>query len=106
MKRILVRASSSPFECHDAGYAIKNDTIWGNTGNLLFPYSVCRLLMTEESTIVDTIRTGRSRPYTAEEIAAINGSYDMFVIPLANAFRENFAEFGSLTGLVEALKIP
>jgi len=106
MKNILVRAAASPFEPRGAGYAIKNDAIWGNTGNLLFPHSVCKLLMTEDDTVVATIRTGRGKPYTAGEIAAINEKYDMFVIPLANAFRENFAEFGSLTPMVEALKIP
>ena len=106
MKRILMRAAMSPFDNFSVQHTIMHNTIGTNSGNLIFQYSVCKTLMTGHDTVIDTLNTGR--PYfTEDEIAAINENYDLFVIPLANAFRFRYqTELECLAGLVNGLKIP
>jgi len=104
MARILMRAGLSPLECPGAEEVIFHNLIGENTGNLLFPYSIMRLLMCADTSI-DTIPA--NQVYTRGQIAEWNANYDCFVIPLANAFRKSFLmELGYLTELVRRLTIP
>ena len=60
--------------------------------------------MTEDVEIT-TIRT--DRVYSDEQVEQWNAEYDLFLIPLANAFRITFmAELRILTDLVKRMKIP
>lgn len=105
MKRILMRAAVSPLDYVDPRRLTEENTIGGNQGNLLFPFSLFRTLMTEEETRIDTIRTDRM--LLPEELDRINETYDCFVIPLANAFRQDFVgELKRMTHFVSKLKIP
>ena len=47
-KRILMRASVSPFAVHKPIDVICQKVIGNNTGNLLFAYSMTRTLYTED----------------------------------------------------------
>lgn len=92
----------SPLESFTPSQIILNNSIGGNVGNLIYAYSVYRTLMTEDTTIVPDYY--EINPDKADEI---NETYDCYIIPLADAFRESFV--GSLrkyTKLIKKLTIP
>lgn len=68
----------------------------GNSGNMLFVYSMFRALLTEDTKIDVNY-------YNLDEstIDKVNEEYDAFVIPLANAFRSDFAEMPKLISFVK-----
>lgn len=104
MKRILLRAGVSPLISHDQTEVIMRNRIGSNIGNLLFPASVSRALLCED-TVIDTVNT--LRKYSSEHVKRINETYDCLVLPFANAFRSSFLrELNSITDLVSQLKIP
>lgn len=102
MKNILIRSGMSPFDTFDAPYIIDNNSIGGNVGNLIYQYSIFRTLMTE-----DTIITPDYYNYDPSRADEINEKYDCYVIPLADAFREQFVPaLRKFTKLIKRLKIP
>ena len=102
--KILMRASVSPFTNPTAFQMLTRNMLGTNLGNLIFPYSVMRTLMTK-GTKIDTISTVMK--IERKEIKKINQTYDFFVLPLANAFRRTFLkELKQLTSLIKGLKIP
>lgn len=105
MKKYLIRAGFSPFDNFSPEYMLNHSRLLGNnSGNMLYAYSVWRTLMTEDCTLVPT---GYKYAYTDEEIEEINATYSAFIIPLANAFREDFKrELRGLTELIKKLNIP
>ena len=104
MRRILMRANSSPLEAITERQLIKENRIGGNSGNMIFPHSLFRILMTKD-TQIDTIKTNHK--FSKKEAKDINEKYDYFVIPLANAFRPEFAkELIYLAELADQLTIP
>ncbi|MDE6852943.1 MAG: polysaccharide pyruvyl transferase family protein [Lachnospiraceae bacterium] len=104
MKKILLRAGISPLMNHNQTEVIMRNRIGSNIGNMLFPASVCRALLCEDTTI-DTVNT--IRQYSSEHVRQINETYDCLVLPFANAFRHSFLrELNSITDLVSQLKIP
>lgn len=92
----------SPFDNFDASYILDKNSIGGNVGNLVYAYSVLRTLMTEGTTITpDYYKIDHKQ---AEEI---NEKYDCYIIPLADAFREDFIPLlRRYTKLIKKLKIP
>lgn len=102
MKNILIRSGMSPFDTFDAPHIIMNNSIGGNVGNLIYQYSVFRTLMTEGTTITPDYYN--FSPKRADEI---NEKYDYYVIPLADAFRQDFVpSLRRFTQLIKKLKIP
>src|SRR5699024_4635929 len=102
MKNILIRAGMSPFDNFDAPHIMFNNSIGGNVGNLIYQYSVMRTLMTE-----DTIITPDYYVNNPEKADEINEKYDCYIIPLADAFREQFVpSLRRYTKLIKRLKIP
>ncbi|MFS0638766.1 polysaccharide pyruvyl transferase family protein [Mesobacillus foraminis] len=102
MKNILIRSGISPFDNFDASYMLVNNSIGGNVGNLVYAYSVFRTLMTEDTMITPDYY--KIDPNQADEI---NQKYDMYIIPLADAFREDFAPtLRKYTKLIKKLTIP
>lgn len=73
-----------------------------NNGNLAYQYSIYRTLWTEDAEIhADGLS---SNPNLAEKI---NENYDIYVIPLADAFRDDFRPaLRNYTELIRRLKIP
>lgn len=104
MKRILIRSGKSPFHVATPEQVIHQDLIGTNSGNLLFSDAAHKLLLTENTEVTSNgIRTNSSAARAAE----INEQYDIFVIPLANAFRPSFQDsLDRLSRLVEQLTIP
>ncbi|TWT03721.1 polysaccharide pyruvyl transferase family protein [Planomicrobium sp. CPCC 101079] len=102
MKNILIRAGMAPYEKFDAPHIMMNNSIGGNVGNLVYQYSVFRTLMT-----ADTVITPDYYDYDPEYADEINEKYDAYVIPLADAFREEFVpSLRKYTKLIKKLKIP
>lgn len=101
--RILMRASQSPFDNKDPLETVAYNRIWTNVGNLLFPYSIIRNILTEDVT-VDVYSKVPANPADAD---FINENYDMLMIPLANAFRKEFeSQLKKWTELVKRVTIP
>lgn len=104
MKRILIRSGKSPFHVATHEEFIHQDLIGTNNGNLLFSDAAHKLLLTDRTEVTSNgIRTNSS----AERAREINERYDVFVVPLANAFRPAFqASLDRLSTLIEQLTIP
>ncbi|MCZ9347404.1 polysaccharide pyruvyl transferase family protein, partial [Streptomyces sp. TRM76130] len=104
MQRILIRSGKSPFRVATPTEFIQQDLIGTNTGNLLFSDSAHKMLSAPDTEVTSNgIRTDPSPRRAAE----INEQYDVFVIPLANAFRPSFhASLDRLSSLIEQLTIP
>ena len=102
MKRILLRAPKDPFEVFSAQETLERNLIAGNAGNLIFIEAAYKILATRDSRVeVDRLRV---RP---DEADRINERYDVYVIPLANAFRFSFEpHLVRMTRLIERLRIP
>lgn len=104
MKKILLRAGMSPLLNYNPTRVIKRNLIHNNIGNMLFPSSISRALLCED-TIIDTVDTGRK--YSSEHIRRINETYDCLVLPFANGFRHSFInQLNSVTNLINEVKIP
>lgn len=103
MKRILIRTGMLPTDCFRPEDFIKENLMGGNIGNFLYVYGILRNIVTNPDCRVD------STYYKTASLDAdyINENYDCFIIPLADAFRDDFVvELDKLTALVKSLKIP
>lgn len=99
-----MRSGMTPFDNFSPSKVILKNSIGGNCGNLVFAYSIYRTLMTEGTEIDSTYYR---LDYSDYEIDKINEEYDLFVMPLADGFREGFEEkLQAHTRLVRHLKIP
>ncbi|MHB9860026.1 polysaccharide pyruvyl transferase family protein [Streptomyces sp. YIM S03343] len=104
MKRILIRSGKSPFRVATPTEFIHQNLIGTNTGNLLFSDSAHKMLLTP---CTEVTSNGITTDKSAERAAQINEEYDVFVVPLANAFRPQFhASLDRLSTLIEQLTIP
>lgn len=104
MKRILMRSGMTPFDNFNPSKVIGENSIGGNSGNLVYAYSVYRALMTEDTKIDSTYYR---LDYSEREIEKINEKYDCFVIPLADAFRDSYTNsLRDIARIVRMLKIP
>lgn len=101
MKRILIRSGMNPLVQNSINDVVCKDWVGTNIGNMLFPYSIIRGIM-KDGDVIDNYSIINEKDYVK-----INAQYDMFVIPLANAFREDFiVHLNKLTNLVKRLTIP
>ncbi|WP_405618241.1 polysaccharide pyruvyl transferase family protein [Streptomyces sp. NBC_01511] len=104
MKRILIRSGKSPFYVASQQEFIQKDLIGTNSGNLLFSDAAHKILLTERTEVTSN---GIGTVATPERARQINEDYDVFVIPLANAFRPSFKpNLNKLSTLIEQLTIP
>lgn len=104
--RILMRAQlqhDKAFSPHDV--LLKN-LMGGNIGNWLYQFSLFKALMIDESTVIDIFNPTKKKVDHAF-IEKVNSEYDVFVLPLANAFKISFIdEMKALTKLIKGLTIP
>lgn len=104
MKRILIRSGKSPFHVVSHQEYIQQDLMGTNSGNLLFSDAAHKLLLTDSTEVTSN---GIKTDISAERARQINEEYDVFVVPLANAFRPSFAKsLDRLSTLIEQLTIP
>jgi hypothetical protein len=101
-RQILLRSPKSPFETTSAETALSKNLLGHNSGNLVFLETAYKILDTRDAEITPD-------RFAAYKMGAdeINERFDVYVIPLANAFRATFgASLARLTKVLEGLKIP
>ncbi len=104
MKKILMRAGMSPLKNYEVPDVLQNNLIGNNIGNMLFPHSVMRAVMCEDTEVVPIVPTIR---FSEKQVQKINEEYDMLLLPFANAFRKSYMDnLESITALVRRLTIP
>lgn len=107
MKRLLFRAGKSPLTPVSAETALAQDVLNANAGNAVFQNAVWRALSTRDHELVANATLSERRKASAQDAARINEQFDAFVVPLANAFRPEFAPMlDRLSSLIESLDIP
>lgn len=106
MNRFLVRGANLPWDNPSHFEFITRDLAMSNTGNMLFKDSIIRSIMANDDDEFTLIRNS-DIPRFMSEIDRVNEEYDYFVIPLANAFRDNFtSNLLNLASFVGRLRIP
>ena len=102
MTRILFRAPADPFAVHSVEDTIERNLIATNAGNLVFLDAAWKLLSAPGVEITaDRLAVG---PGDADRI---NERYDVYVIALANAFRNSYEPaLARMTQLLRRLRIP
>ncbi|MFG1887991.1 polysaccharide pyruvyl transferase family protein [Micromonospora sp. NPDC049051] len=101
-RRILMRAKKGPFDVYSPEETFERNWIGENNGNLVFSHAAHKLLRTATAEITSTEFRVNLR-----EADMINERYDVYVVPLANAFRRSYAHrIETMTKLIEQLKIP
>jgi polysaccharide pyruvyl transferase WcaK-like protein len=104
MKNIYIRAGMSPFESFPAQKILLNNSIGTNVGNFLYVYGILRNITQDDTSIKPNYYKSN---YTDAEIDEINQTQDIFIIPLADAFRSDFVKsLEAMTKLVKKLTIP
>ena len=100
--RILLRSPKNPFEVVSPDGVFRRNLIGTNAGNLVFLQATWKILGVPGATLVpDGLRV---TPGRADEI---NELYDVYVVPLANAFRPSFEDsLIQMTQLIRRLRIP
>ena len=108
--RVLVRAGRPPHQPVgvEAAHAYRGvGTLSTNTGNLLFQDAVYRTLVGPGTELVVDSLGSERRGVNQAYIDRINEEFDMVVLPLANAFRDDYlTPLDRLTTVIEGLKIP
>ena len=91
-----------PWESFDELDLLARDRFGSNNGNLIYQYSVVRTLMLEDVEFYSDDYI--INPDRADEI---NEKYDAYILPFADAFRENFiGDLNKYTELIKKLNIP
>ena len=90
--KYLVRGAISPLTKYIPDILAKRDIIGTNSGNLLYLYSVCRSIYNDNTSLVMDGYKPEAGKYTDEDIEKINQTYDAYICPLADAFRDDFIE--------------
>ncbi len=97
-----MRAGKSPFDVVSPEVIYGRNLLGGNVGNLLFSHGAHRTLETLDTEVVAGGLRWRRR-----HARRANREFDVFVIPLANAFRLSFErELRALTRMISKLTIP
>lgn len=104
--RILMRGAIDPLiAMAPAKYIIENHT-GGNIGNMLFTHGIAKTILYSDDVKIDYIDLAKKK--TDKKYADyVNETYDYFLIPLANAFKNtNHEELTKLAKFIKMLKIP
>lgn len=102
-----MRGALHPFEKHNKIEIAVRDYIGSNSGNMLYAYSVFRMLSSNGSEVeLDHYKVERN-VYSDEDIRRINETYVAYILPLADAFRDDFIErLNAYSTFIEKLTIP
>lgn len=107
MTRLLIRSGKDPFTPVVAETTLTQDVFNSNSGNYLFQHSVWKALSVDGAELVSNGTLSERRAPARDDAARIDDEFDHFVIPLANAFRADFApRLDRLADLVGRLTIP
>ncbi|MFF3638556.1 polysaccharide pyruvyl transferase family protein [Streptomyces sp. NPDC002250] len=105
MKRILMQAGNDPFNVPTIESTLVRNSIRGNVGNLMYTNSAYRHMSVPGAEIrVDTTHFAE---LTVADADRINDGCDVFVLPMANAFKSKFVpHLHILANLIGRLKVP
>ncbi|MET8584462.1 polysaccharide pyruvyl transferase family protein [Streptomyces collinus] len=105
MKRILMQAGNDPFDVPTLESTLVRNSIRGNVGNLMYTNAAYRHMSVPGARIqVDTTHFAELRTADADRI---NEECDVFVLPMANAFKVKFVpHLHILADLIGRLKVP
>jgi hypothetical protein len=107
MTRLLIRAGKSPFTPVVAESTLTQDVFNSNSGNYLFQHSVWRALSTDDAELTANGTLSERLKPERGDAERVNEEFDHFVIPMANAFRADFApRLDRLSELLEGVTIP
>lgn len=107
MRELLIRSGKDPFTPVSAEATLAQDVMNSNVGNYLFAHSVHKSLMTRGTELVSNSTLSETKPARSGDWERINERFDAFIVPLANAFRPEFARrLANLTTLIRGLEIP
>ncbi|EUJ33031.1 hypothetical protein MFLO_05490 [Listeria floridensis FSL S10-1187] len=102
MKRILIRSGMRPTDVYTSEDIYLKDRTGFNNGNLAYQYSIYRTLWQEGTELLPD-----ELSFDPNRAARYNEEFDAYVIPLADAFREDFRPaLRNYTKLIKQLKIP
>jgi Polysaccharide pyruvyl transferase len=102
VRKIRLRASKDPWTVMTPESMQMRNVFGGNVGNLVYGHAAHRTLTTSTTQV-----EANGYAATADETRLINENYDVFVLPLANAFRTSFVpELIRLTRMINKLKVP
>jgi hypothetical protein len=100
--RILLRSPKDPFEVVSPRAVYHRNLIGNNAGNLIFLHAAHRLLAVRDAEI-----EAGGMSFGPGQATAVNERFDVFVLPLANAFRNSFrVHLERMTRFIERLTIP
>lgn len=100
--RILLRSPRDLLRQISPMEVLRDNRIGNNSGNLIYAHAVQRALSVSNARI--SVDLGR---IDVEDAPRINDEFDVYVIPLANAFRASFHDhLNRYSELIERLKIP
>ena len=107
MTKILLRSSKDPFAVASPAATAAEVATGTNLGNLLFAQSIHRMLLAPGIEIIPNSLRNPRPEQIAGYAARINEQFDVLALPLANAFRPDWAaEMEMFAGLIERLDIP
>ena len=107
MTRMLFRSGKDPFTPVVAESTLAQDVFNSNSGNYLFQHAIWKALATPDTEIVSNGTLSERQSPQPGDAERINEQFDSFVIPLANAFRPEFAtRLVKLTELIKDLTVP
>ncbi|MGA8987888.1 polysaccharide pyruvyl transferase family protein [Aeromicrobium sp.] len=107
MTRLLIRSGKDPFTPVAAESTLTQDVFNSNSGNYLFQHAVWRALATDDAELVSNGTLSERAKPKQRDGARVNAEFDHFVIPMANAFRPEFASrLDRLSELLEQVTIP
>lgn len=104
MRKYLIRSGFDIKKKNTIKDALYGRLIAGNSGNLMYAYGIMNVLTTEDSQVDSTFY---KLEWSDGEIDMINSQYDAFILPLADAFRDDFVIYlDKYTEFIKKLKIP
>jgi hypothetical protein len=107
MSRLLIRSGKDPFTPVVAESTLTQDVFNSNSGNYLFQHSVWKALAVDGAELTSNGTLSERMPPERGDGTRVNEDFDHFVIPLANAFRPEFApRLDRLSELLARVKIP
>lgn len=102
--KILIRSGMTPFDNPSVQQTLKHERFGSNVGNLVYQYSIYRHLSVENNILIPD---QYSLDFSDERADYINQNFDVYIIPLADAFRNDFRHhLRSYTKLIRKLNIP
>ncbi|TXL57918.1 polysaccharide pyruvyl transferase family protein [Aeromicrobium terrae] len=107
MARLLIRSGKDPFTPVVAESTLTQDVFNSNSGNYLFQHSVWKALAIDGAELVSNSTLSERTSPEPGDADRINETFDHVVIPLANAFRPEFApRLDRLSELLEGVTVP